>query len=334
MTEILVTPEQLAAQSVEMAGIKNEFDGLQAQLSNALVRMNEAWSPNMSNNFSSKIQSAQKSFMSVLNMLDNGSSAARIGASTFDGNINGVMEMMAGDSSLAAWIGSNAGMSDLTSGWIGAQLSLGKTPEEIMSTVGLVDQGNYQGALKDAGVQNGAINWIIDTAAEITGKATEKVKWVDAVGMATGGSISTSSLIKGYVKNMGHAAVDNGMEMADSIRNGDWNAALNSGFKAGWELSAGSLLKTSGDTAVGFVEKYFPKTYQWYADRGATDAEGMLGVLNGSIYEMITGDTAGAKQVQNYYSDHGGVAQGVIDGAAELGSYAVQKLGDLWTSIF
>ncbi len=83
MAKIKLSPEELMAQSTEFSSLQSEYEALFAQATTALNGMNESWSPNLSHNFSGKIQSAQKKFSSVTNMLANGAAAARISASVF-----------------------------------------------------------------------------------------------------------------------------------------------------------------------------------------------------------------------------------------------------------
>lgn len=83
MAEIKLTPEELTAQSAEMASLQKEYETLFGQVTTALNGINDNWSENLASNFSGKIQSAQKSFSSVANMLLNGSSAAKISAAGF-----------------------------------------------------------------------------------------------------------------------------------------------------------------------------------------------------------------------------------------------------------
>lgn len=82
MADIKITPEELLAQSAEMTSLQSEYESLFSQVTNALNGINDSWSENLARNFSGKIQSAQKSFTSITNMLANGSAAARLGATS------------------------------------------------------------------------------------------------------------------------------------------------------------------------------------------------------------------------------------------------------------
>lgn len=88
MAEILLTPEILMAQSAQMQTLGSEFESLFAQVTTVLHVMNDSWSKNIASNFVSKILFAQQSFSSIVNMLENGSAAARVGAMSFANGVN------------------------------------------------------------------------------------------------------------------------------------------------------------------------------------------------------------------------------------------------------
>lgn len=88
MAEILLTPEILIAQSSQMQTLGNEFESLFSQVTTVLHGMNDSWSENIATNFVSKILLAQQSFSSIVNMLENGSAAARVGAMSFANGVD------------------------------------------------------------------------------------------------------------------------------------------------------------------------------------------------------------------------------------------------------
>jgi hypothetical protein len=53
----------------------------------------------------------------------------------------------------------------------------------------------------------------------------------------------------------------------------------------------------------------------------------------GDITEAITGDSQAAAADANYYSEHGGIASGVVDGVVDIGSFVAEKVGSLWQSV-
>lgn len=99
-SDVIVTPEILAGQSAEMSSLMAEYESLFTSVSSLLTEINGSWSPNMANNFSGKIQSAQKSFSNVVGMLGNGAAAAKAAAQIYAddlagaaGGILGLMEL-------------------------------------------------------------------------------------------------------------------------------------------------------------------------------------------------------------------------------------------------
>ena len=80
---IKLTPEELLAQSTEMASIQSEFESLFSQVTSSLNNLNGSWSEALAGNFSGKISAAQKSFSAVAEMMANGATAARVSANTF-----------------------------------------------------------------------------------------------------------------------------------------------------------------------------------------------------------------------------------------------------------
>ena len=77
---IKLTPEELLAQSTEMASIQSEFESLFSQVTSSLNNLNGSWSEALAGNFSGKISAAQKSFSAVAEMMANGATAARVSA--------------------------------------------------------------------------------------------------------------------------------------------------------------------------------------------------------------------------------------------------------------
>ena len=88
-SDVIVTPEILAGQSAEMSSLMAEYESLFTSVSSLLTEINGSWSPNMANNFSGKIQSAQKSFSNVVGMLGNGASAAKAASQIYADDLAG-----------------------------------------------------------------------------------------------------------------------------------------------------------------------------------------------------------------------------------------------------
>lgn len=82
-TKIQLTPAELQTQAKEMNDLKNEFASLFKGVTSELKNINSNWSPNLANNFSTKITSAQKTFENVVEMLANGATVANNCAVSF-----------------------------------------------------------------------------------------------------------------------------------------------------------------------------------------------------------------------------------------------------------
>ena len=82
--KIQLTPSELQAQAGEMLALKDEFELLFNGVTDVLGSVNGSWSPNLANNFSGKIKTAQRSFLQVTEMLENGAKVASTCATTFE----------------------------------------------------------------------------------------------------------------------------------------------------------------------------------------------------------------------------------------------------------
>lgn len=81
--KIQLTPAILEGQAKELENIESDLNSLFSGVSSELKSLNKNWSPNLSNNFSGKITSAQKTFSNLCTDLKNGAVAARTSANTF-----------------------------------------------------------------------------------------------------------------------------------------------------------------------------------------------------------------------------------------------------------
>lgn len=83
MALIKLDAAELRNQASEMTALGSEYEHLFSNVSSILHDVNNNWSPNLSNNFSGKISSAQKSFSNVVDMLKFGADAANSSAESF-----------------------------------------------------------------------------------------------------------------------------------------------------------------------------------------------------------------------------------------------------------
>lgn len=84
MKKIQLTPTELRAQAAEMTTLMGEYETLFASVTATLNNANSNWSANLSHNFTGKISAAQKSFSSIVDMLQFGANAAANSAESFE----------------------------------------------------------------------------------------------------------------------------------------------------------------------------------------------------------------------------------------------------------
>lgn len=342
MADIKLTPEELMAQSTEMASLQQEYETIFTTVTKALNGINDSWSENLAHNFSGKIQSAQKTFASIANMLLNGSSAARLSSLTFSSGtgISGILENLLGKdgltsgtvSELAKWIQQEE-LNGTQGSWISELMEMGADTETIQEAVEKIKDQDYMGALQLA--YEKGLDW---TADALSG-GIEKGSWVDTVNQMTGGALGLDGLESSFYKNWIGGTLEKAGEAVSEQYSGDpdYGKITRSLGEMAWNFTAGAPLKTAGDQIYEIVSD-IPVIGDWYADRGATDAESILSVGLGEMTYAITGNSEDAAYVRNYYSDHGGVSGGIVDGIADIASYGWEKgtaaVGNLWNSIF
>lgn len=336
---IKLTPEELLAQSTEMASIQSEFESLFSQVTSALNNLNGSWSEALAGNFSGKISAAQKSFSAVAEMMANGATAARVGANTFSepGAVlslicgGGESGSFSGSSDLLSWIAENAQIggfaknSDLLIGAISKMT--GVDASSAKDILGKVMKGDYEGVLDT--VADKGINWVAGALSGDLGSDT----WVDQLEEATGGKLGLAGLENSFYKNVLGGTLGNAKNIVKDMYFGDGDPAyeLEQLGEMAWNSGAGSVIKTTSDAAFNVV-KNIPGIGDYYAEKGVTDGEGAIGSMIGDITLAVTGDSEAAAADQNYYKDHGGIAKGVVDGVVEIGGYIGDKIGALWHS--
>ena len=334
---IKLTPEELLAQSTEMASIQSEFESLFSQVTSSLNNLNGSWSEALAGNFSGKISAAQKSFSAVAEMMANGATAARVSANTFSepGAVlslicgGGESGSFSGSSDLLSWIAENAQTSRMNSDlMIGAISKMtGVDAAGAKDILGKVMQGDYEGVLDT--VADKGIDWIAGALSGELGSDT----WVGQMEEATGGKFEFGGLEKSFYKNVLGGTLGNAKNIVKDMYFGDGNPAyeLEQLGEMAWNSGAGSVIKTTSDAAYNVV-KNIPGIGDYYAEKGVTDGEGTIGSIIGDITLMVTGDNQAAAADQNYYKDHGGIAKGVVDGVVDIGSYVADRIGTLWHS--
>ena len=154
MAEIVLTPELLMSQSAEMQSLQTEYESLFGQVTNVLNGMNDSWSTNIASNFAGKILLAQKSFSSIVNMMQNGSTAAKVGAMTFADGV---------------------GMSDILHGF-GNMTEADHAANYIysLSKKGVKEASQIMKEIKGEGIGNGLLESEVIHAAKLLAKGDYK----------------------------------------------------------------------------------------------------------------------------------------------------------------
>lgn len=83
MAKIQLTPQELLAQSTEMASLQKEYEALFGTTSSILTSVNGNWSEALSRNFLGKMNSAQKGCKQLIASLETGSKLAKTSAQTY-----------------------------------------------------------------------------------------------------------------------------------------------------------------------------------------------------------------------------------------------------------
>jgi uncharacterized protein YukE len=337
MANIKLTPEELLAQSTEMSSIQTEFQTLFTQVTSCLNNLNDSWSETLSGNFTGKISLVQKSFSSVADMLENGVTAARVGANTFS-EPGSVLSLICGGagsvgnlSDLMTWMSENLGTDDTafnSDSIIGALSSF--TGMDLTTAKNVMTQladGDYEIAIKTAADKG--IDLLSGALSGDLGSDT----WVGQLEELTGGTLNLSGLEKAYYKNLIGDSAENAWNIGSALANGDLGTATEQMGELAWNSTAGAVIETASDSSWNFVQKYLPEVSNFYTEKGATDSTSALGVAIGEVTEWFTGDSEAAAADANYYSEHGGIASGIVDGVVNIGSYIGEQMSSMWQSV-
>ncbi|MBS6194530.1 MAG: WXG100 family type VII secretion target [Clostridiales bacterium] len=342
MAKIKLTPEELLAQSTEMASIQSEFETLFSQVTSCLNSLNGSWSDALASNFSGKITAAQRSFSSVAEMMANGSAAARVGANTFSepGAVLALLcggGSLGGNSELLSWIAENVqeGGSLKNTDLVIGELSklTGIDISSAKDVISKIASGDYEGALAVAGEKG--IDWAVSGLSGEIGSDS----WVGKMEELTGGKLGLSGLEEKYWKNLAIDTAKNGFNIGKEIGKevfygeGDMAYAAKQLGEMAWNAGPGEVIKTGSDAAFDVV-KNLPFVGEYYAEKGVTDGEGAIGSMIEDVTLMVTGDPEAAAADGNYYKEHGGIAGGIVDGVVEIGGFVGEKMGELWHSAF
>lgn len=312
-----------------MTSLMNEYDELFKMVSQACEGVNSSWSENLAKNFSGKIQAAQKSFMSISNMFGNGALAAKsVGLSFENGlGINGMLGALLGEggtgmlstgdlTKLMGMLGegkSTKAIAETLNNLMGGK---GADSNTIMNMAQAISDGDYNKAL-----ELGFDKWVDWTAGALANGPVPG-SWVDKLNEATHGALGLATLDKEFYKNWISQPIKDAADIVrDSMSdNPDYAYEAHKLGEFAWNFGPGAVLKTGGDAAWNVV-KDIPVIGDFYKDRGVTDAEGAFSTVYSEVAYAITGNEEDRQYFRNFYSDHGGIASGIVDGVKDIGSY-------------
>lgn len=335
-----LTPELLLEQSQEMSSLCSAYENLFGNISTDLNGINESWSDLLSNNFSGKIGSAQKTFSGALTMLQNSAATARSVAET-------MQEM---DNTWASKIsGSKADqiLSDLSNNPYFMQVVLNlmnwdpaaeskeamelleklkeKAEDVIPSSV--LAWIEFLGKKADKTFFDGNVDKAIDLTTQLLegdlagfGKDVEllalKEVFKEAVKGTAGDPVNILGLeydptMKYYI-NMGLGI---GEGLGELVQDPSWENLT----EVAWNASVKAVLETAGST-VETVTKLIPGISEYYYDEnGAEDIGDAAGIALGDLYSLFSPDEDIKEYASNYYKD--GMWEGLWGGFEDIGSF-------------
>lgn len=339
MADILeISPELLLQQSQQMQQLKLSYEALMEKMLADIHGINSSWSQLLSNNFSAKITDAQRSFMGVADMLQNGSDAAAMAATT----------LSQGDTTLAArLVGTFTIPQNVLS--TGAIQGVGNVYENIQGGYQLL-KGKVDAARAEMSASQRAwFDLIFDKtlkavggdmakALKITSKITGKVLEGDYLGaLQTLGEYDFKETAKEYItatgvalgKNEVAAYINYGLNLIKDAAESTVDIffegpSLENLGKLAWNLTGQPVLDTAGDYIYNAV-MLVPGISEYYDAKGVENIGDMASVALGDWYSMISPDPGMKEYASTYYEEHGGLWEGLWNGGKEIVSFVADN---------
>ena len=349
MADIKLNPQDLLAQAAEMNSIRSAYESLNTQLLNALNGINDSWSENIAGNFIGKIQSAKKSFLSIVNMMSNGSTAARVSAMSF----------LEPNQILAGFGFADKGDSSINGGELAEKLMQilkeAGVDKEISGNMENLSEifNELEGAYWNApGLVKLAIDKLItgvDETMEGSDAPYSPKKYVDAYKILKkvsdgdyNGAVSDlgKKLMKSTIKEAfglkpnlisSVLGVDEATYAVNVIEDSVEAATLaviepnmknTIGFA--WNTAIEPVLETTGDAAFDIV-KDLPWIGRYYTDQGARNGSDAFKIMLGDMAKAVTGDNEAADYYRNYYERDDGFYGGVYDGVVDIINFVKEQ---------
>ena len=354
----------LLGQSQEMLSLKAAYENLFDTITQDLHGINASWSSLLANNFAGKISSAQRSFTGALGMLQNSAGSAAMVANAFaEFDMTQAAKIMGVDNISWKNMGDQA-MSTLLNSALGkrfieqfgdafSQDNIGDMYEKLPSSVKAWIKKLKKDAIKnylknnwnsdDSDVvdaiesalkmdwdvvidkyENGDYLGVISEAEGVMGDVGEiGIKMIiEAAAEAQGLTLDSSDLGQ-YVKYTINL-IEDGTEAATECLLGE--PTIGKALNFAWSVTGKPVLDTAGDKVYKVVS-LIPNISEFYADRGATDAESMGNVAMQEYYRLVTGSDEAAEYAGNYYENNGGLAGGIDNLINEVVSFSKDSGG-------
>lgn len=154
MKRIVLTPELLRQQSQELSALTREYESLFSGVSGILSSLNGNWSANLANNFSSKVASAQASFSSITELLEQGASAAQTSADTFQ-SLDSLLAQNFGETTGTGVAQRASASSDGESWWYNLKKKAGHFASRVKDEI-------ETGVAKVTNAISGGVSWFLE----------------------------------------------------------------------------------------------------------------------------------------------------------------------------
>ena len=339
MAQILeISPELLLQQSQQMQQLKLSYEALMEKMLADINGINGSWSQLLANNFTAKIADAQKSFLGVTVMLQNGSNAAAMAATT----------LSQGDTTLATrLVGSFMAPKSVLTPIVaegaeyvyehiqdGYQILKGKV--EAARAEMSASQRAWFDLIFDKTLK--AVGGDMAKALKITSKVTGKVLEGDYLGaLQTLGEYDFKEMAKEYItaagvalgKNEQAAYINYGLNLIKDAAEGTVDIffegpSLENLGKLAWNLTGQPVLDTAGDYIYNAV-MLVPGISEYYDAKGVENIGDMASVALGDWYSMISPDPGMKEYASTYYEEQGGLWEGLWNGGREIVSFVADN---------
>lgn len=339
MADILeISPELLLQQSQQMQQLKMSYETLMEKMLADIHGINGSWSQLLANNFSAKITDAQKSFMGVADMLQNGSNAAAMAATTLSQGDMTLATRLVGTFTLPQGVLSTIAVE-------GAEYVYEHIQDGYQILKGKVDAARAEMSAS----QRAWFDLIFDKtlkavggdmakAIKITSKVTGKVLEGDYLGaLKTLGEYDFKETAKEYItaagfvlsKNEQAAYINYGLNLIKDAAEGTVDIffegpSLENLGKLAWNLTGQPVLDTAGDYIYKAV-MLVPGVSEYYDAKGAKDIGDMVSIALGELYGMLSPNPGMKEYASTYYEEQGGLWEGLWNGGKEIVSFVADN---------